>query len=224
MHVSAVPCCSWPVRNWCVSRAAQAFVSPALAAASGWLVSSSKDALVKVWDMDTQHCCQTLTGHKGEVWALDVSPSEARLVTGGACGRNGGAAVMHALRSPSSSSGLLLAAPTSRLHVPPCSPHAAGSTDHELRVFAIDATSATAPAGAAGGRDGSAEGRVEGSGGRAPLLRAMGSVKRQAGTHDRVAALRFNKEGTLLACQGAGKSMELFRWAACDARGNCHTG
>lgn len=60
----------------------QAFVSPASASSSGWLVSSSKDALVKVWDLDTQHCCQTLTGHKGEVWALDVDPREKRLVTG----------------------------------------------------------------------------------------------------------------------------------------------
>jgi len=53
--------------------------------------------------------------------------------------------------------------------------------------------------------------------GRAPLLYPMGSVKRQAGGHDRVASLRFSDEGSLLACQGAGKSMELFRWvwAAC---------
>ena len=41
------------------------------------------------------------------------------------------------------------------------------------------------------------------------FLRFMGSVKRQGG--DRVVNLRFNEEGGLLACQGAGKTVELFR-------------
>ncbi|KAF5835893.1 quinon protein alcohol dehydrogenase-like superfamily [Dunaliella salina] len=58
-----------------------AFVSSGGSSSYGWLVSSSKDSLVKAWDLDTQHCCQTLTGHKGEVWALDVDPAESRLVT-----------------------------------------------------------------------------------------------------------------------------------------------
>lgn len=46
------------------------------------LVSCSKDSYVKVWDLDTQHCSQTLTGHKGEVWSLDLDLQERRLVTG----------------------------------------------------------------------------------------------------------------------------------------------
>ena len=46
------------------------------------LVSSSKDGFVKVWDLDTQHCSQTLGGYKAEVWALDVDPAERRIVTG----------------------------------------------------------------------------------------------------------------------------------------------
>lgn len=32
------------------------------------LVSSSKDTLVKFWDLRTQHCFKTLFGHKSEVW------------------------------------------------------------------------------------------------------------------------------------------------------------
>lgn len=28
------------------------------------LVSASKDEFVKVWDLDTQHCCQTVVGHR----------------------------------------------------------------------------------------------------------------------------------------------------------------
>ena len=46
------------------------------------LVTCSKDELVKVWDLDTQHCCQTVVGHRGEVWTLDVDPSGTRLATG----------------------------------------------------------------------------------------------------------------------------------------------
>ncbi|GFH21363.1 uncharacterized protein HaLaN_18652, partial [Haematococcus lacustris] len=47
-----------------------------------------------VWDLGAQTCCQTVTGFKAEVWALDVDPSQRRLV--------------------------------------------AGSTDHELRVYAVN--------------------------------------------------------------------------------------
>lgn len=68
----------------------------------------------------------------------------------------------------------------------------------------------------ASGADGFSAGATLGGAGRAPLLRSMGSVRRQAGGHDRVAGLRFSEGGSLLACQGAGKSMELFR---CGARG-----
>eukprot|EP00743_Colponemidia_sp_Colp-15_P004854 GILK01005231.1.p1 GENE.GILK01005231.1~~GILK01005231.1.p1 ORF type:complete len:974 (+),score=234.40 GILK01005231.1:60-2981(+) len=46
------------------------------------LVSSSKDSLVKLWDLDTQHCTQTLVGHRAEVWTFDVDPQEQRLLTG----------------------------------------------------------------------------------------------------------------------------------------------
>jgi U3 small nucleolar RNA-associated protein 12 len=45
------------------------------------LVSSSKDFLVKIWDLETQHCIQTLVGHRAEVWSFDVNPEETRLVT-----------------------------------------------------------------------------------------------------------------------------------------------
>lgn len=45
------------------------------------LVSSSKDSFVKVWDLDTQHCSQTVVGFRGEVWSLDIDPSETRVAT-----------------------------------------------------------------------------------------------------------------------------------------------
>ena len=46
------------------------------------LLSCSKDGLVKVWDLSTQHCSQTVAGYKAEVWAMDLHPNERRLVTG----------------------------------------------------------------------------------------------------------------------------------------------
>lgn len=48
------------------------------------LISCSKDSHVRVWDLDTQHCSQTLVGYRGEVWALALDPSQHRLVTGSA--------------------------------------------------------------------------------------------------------------------------------------------
>ncbi|KAJ1417352.1 WD40-repeat-containing domain protein, partial [Ochromonadaceae sp. CCMP2298] len=57
------------------------------------LVSASKDTLLKVWDVDTQVCVQTVVGHRCEVWALAASSatlsssssaSEVVLVTGAA--------------------------------------------------------------------------------------------------------------------------------------------
>ena len=53
------------------------------------LVSVSKDTLLKVWDMSTQFCIQTIVGHRNEIWSLAVCPiSDGRLVvTGSADGR-----------------------------------------------------------------------------------------------------------------------------------------
>lgn len=53
-------------------------------AGQGRLASGSKDELVKVWDLDTQHCCQTVACRGGEVWALDVDFSQKRLAVGAA--------------------------------------------------------------------------------------------------------------------------------------------
>ena len=62
------------------------------------LITASKDNLIKLWDIDTQHCYQTLVGHKSEViitssykrpmrfihlqvWGIEVVAMETRLVT-----------------------------------------------------------------------------------------------------------------------------------------------
>lgn len=45
-------------------------------------MSASKDALVKLWDIATQHCVHTIVGHRAEVWALATDRLQRRLVTG----------------------------------------------------------------------------------------------------------------------------------------------
>lgn len=50
-----------------------AFLSAGSEGRGGWrrlpngLASCSKDTLVKLWDLDTQSCVQTVVGHRGEV-------------------------------------------------------------------------------------------------------------------------------------------------------------
>jgi U3 small nucleolar RNA-associated protein 12 len=47
------------------------------------LVTTGKDGLVKVWDLTTAFCCETHVAHRGEVWALAVSPNRRTVVTAG---------------------------------------------------------------------------------------------------------------------------------------------
>ncbi len=46
------------------------------------LVTSSKDSLIKFWDLDTFQCFQTLTGHLGEVWDFELVKEDKYLVSG----------------------------------------------------------------------------------------------------------------------------------------------
>lgn len=47
-----------------------------------FLVTCSKDTFVKLWDLTTQHCVQTIVAHRSEVWTLDIDPNEDMLLTG----------------------------------------------------------------------------------------------------------------------------------------------
>lgn len=46
------------------------------------LISSSKDMLIKVWELDTQHCVQTLVDTQHEIWSIKANPSLSRLLVG----------------------------------------------------------------------------------------------------------------------------------------------
>ena len=38
---------------------------------------------MKLWDLSTQHCVQTVVAHPSEVWSLDINPAKDLLFTGG---------------------------------------------------------------------------------------------------------------------------------------------
>ena len=61
--------------------------------------TSSKDGVVKLWDLETQHCFQTIVGHRSEVWSLEIMKGETRLLT--AAGEGGSIKVFN-LQAPTS--------------------------------------------------------------------------------------------------------------------------
>eukprot|EP00127_Corallochytrium_limacisporum_P004403 Clim_evm11s161 gene=Clim_evmTU11s161 len=46
------------------------------------LVSASTDTFLKVWDLQTQYCVDTLVGHRSEVWSLATNPAGSRVISG----------------------------------------------------------------------------------------------------------------------------------------------
>lgn len=50
----------------------------------GFLLTTSKDALIKIWDLESQHCIETHVAQtNGECWALSVAPDESGCITAG---------------------------------------------------------------------------------------------------------------------------------------------
>ncbi|KAI0269170.1 WD-repeat-containing protein [Gloeopeniophorella convolvens] len=49
---------------------------------TAWLISSSKDTFVKLWDLSTQHCTQTIVAHRAEVWSIGLNAKQDLLLTG----------------------------------------------------------------------------------------------------------------------------------------------
>ncbi|KAI4526071.1 WD40-repeat-containing domain protein [Schizophyllum commune] len=60
--------------------------SSSTATAAGLLLTSSKDTFVKLWDLSTQHCIQTVVAHRTDVWSLAVDADESLFFTGSADG------------------------------------------------------------------------------------------------------------------------------------------
>lgn len=57
---------------------------------AGYLLSTSKDGLLKLWDLSLQHCISTVVPGKGEVWSLavlkDPHSADSLVLTGGSEG------------------------------------------------------------------------------------------------------------------------------------------
>jgi U3 small nucleolar RNA-associated protein 12 len=50
----------------------------------GFLISTSKDALIKLWDLSSQHCIETQVAQSnGECWSLALSPDHSGCITAG---------------------------------------------------------------------------------------------------------------------------------------------
>jgi U3 small nucleolar RNA-associated protein 12 len=55
-----------------------------LADGEGFLLTTGKDALIKLWDLTSQHCIETHVAQtNGECWSLGVSPDCSGCITGG---------------------------------------------------------------------------------------------------------------------------------------------
>lgn len=37
---------------------------------------------MKLWDLSTQHCVQTVVAHRSEIWTMDVNPEQEFIFTG----------------------------------------------------------------------------------------------------------------------------------------------
>ncbi|KAF5369996.1 hypothetical protein D9758_001147 [Tetrapyrgos nigripes] len=56
--------------------------STSTASASGALITTSKDTFMKVWDLSTQHCVQTIVAHRSDIWAMDMDLERNLIFTG----------------------------------------------------------------------------------------------------------------------------------------------
>ncbi|KJA29958.1 hypothetical protein HYPSUDRAFT_31997 [Hypholoma sublateritium FD-334 SS-4] len=56
--------------------------STSTAAAPGLLLTTSKDTFMKVWDLSTQHCIQTIVAHRSEVWSMAINQERDLVFTG----------------------------------------------------------------------------------------------------------------------------------------------
>ncbi|KAH8700689.1 putative small nucleolar ribonucleoprotein complex subunit Dip2 [Talaromyces proteolyticus] len=53
-------------------------------AVGGFLLSTGKDALIKIWDLSSKHCIEThVAQSNGECWSLGLSPDQSGCITGG---------------------------------------------------------------------------------------------------------------------------------------------
>lgn len=50
---------------------------------AGWILSTGKDTLIKLWDLSTQHCVETHVAHHGGCWTMALMPDHRGCITAG---------------------------------------------------------------------------------------------------------------------------------------------
>ncbi|TFK43635.1 WD-repeat-containing protein [Crucibulum laeve] len=56
--------------------------SSSTTSAPSLLLTSAKDTFMKLWDLSTQHCIQTVVAHRSEIWSLDINHKQDLIFTG----------------------------------------------------------------------------------------------------------------------------------------------
>ncbi|KAK1236731.1 beta transducin [Marasmius sp. AFHP31] len=56
--------------------------STSTASAFGALLTTSKDTFIKLWDLSTQHCMQTVVAHRSDIWSMDIDVDQSLIFTG----------------------------------------------------------------------------------------------------------------------------------------------
>ncbi|GFR42436.1 hypothetical protein Agub_g3341 [Astrephomene gubernaculifera] len=170
------------------------------------LASGGRDTDVIVWDVAGETGLYRLRGHKDQVTDVVFLPGQSKLVS---ASKDGSVRVwdldtQHCCQTLGGHRAEVWA-----LDVNPAGTRlATGASDNEIRVFAIrDPESESAAAAAAAPSSSSAPSALRDH----TVLVPMGSVRRGAASHERVALLRFSGEGQWLGVQGAGRGLELFR-------------
>ena len=49
---------------------------------TAFLLTTGKDTFMKLWDLSTQHCLQTIVAHRSEVWSMALDPEQNLVFTG----------------------------------------------------------------------------------------------------------------------------------------------
>lgn len=157
------------------------------------LVTCSKDATVRVWDLDTQHCAQTVAALGAECWCLDLDPAGRRLAVGTNDDR------LHVFA--------IAGADADRLgEDADADPDADADSDSDAPPSKASRRSVED----ANRRRGTAENdRAASIAAAAELLRPMGHLARS--DRARASTLRFDADGGLLGVQTVGRAVEVYR-------------
>ena len=153
------------------------------------LISVSKDTQLKVWDLDTVHCVQTILGHRTEIWCLAVlKPHEGsgcRVITGCGDDQIRGYRVRTGKRINDNAN---------------IDKDTEGADKDKTETMAVVASSAAEPSLLLDDDEN--------------VLEYYGSISRKpsgSGSSDRCMALSINAKGTMVAAQSSGKVVEFFQ-------------